>query len=70
MTPTVVFVHGEWVTPEVRRQYRAHLASPARTDFRSFSGRTHWLIAQPCWEDVTQGFIDWIAALEAPKPNV
>ena len=36
----------------VRRMFRAHQASPARTDFRSFPGRTHWLIAQDGWEEV------------------
>ena len=47
----------------VRRQYRAHRASPARTDLRSFSGRTHWLIAQEGWEEVAQACIDWIGSL-------
>jgi len=65
----LLFVAGEAdraIPPVVvRRQYRAHLASPVRTDFRSFSGRTHWLIAQPGWEDVAQAGIDWIASLDA-----
>jgi hypothetical protein len=43
--------------------YRAHRASPARTDLRSFRGRPHWLIAQEGWEDVTQACLDWIASL-------
>lgn len=44
----------------VRRTFRAHQASPARTDFMSFPGRTHWLIAQEGWEEVAQACIDWI----------
>jgi pimeloyl-ACP methyl ester carboxylesterase len=48
----------------VRRQYRAHLASPARTDLRTYPGRTHWLIAQEGWEEVAQGCLDWIDALD------
>ena len=47
----------------VRRMYRAHRASPARTDFRSFPGRTHWLIAQDGWQEVAQACIDWIGSL-------
>jgi pimeloyl-ACP methyl ester carboxylesterase len=50
----------------IRRQLRAHQASPARTDFRSFPGRTHWLIAQDGWEEVAAGCHDWIASLEEP----
>jgi pimeloyl-ACP methyl ester carboxylesterase len=54
----------------VRRMYRAHRASPARTDLRSFPGRTHWLIAQHGWEEVAQTCNEWIGSLrvaEAPR---
>jgi pimeloyl-ACP methyl ester carboxylesterase len=47
----------------VRRMFRAHLVSPARTDLRTFAGRTHWLIAQDGWEEVAQACIDWIRSL-------
>jgi pimeloyl-ACP methyl ester carboxylesterase len=47
----------------VHRMYRAHCASPARTDLRSFPGRTHWLIAQDGWEEVAQACLDWIEAV-------
>jgi pimeloyl-ACP methyl ester carboxylesterase len=47
----------------VRRMLRKHRASPARTDFRSFPGRTHWLIGQEGWEEVAQACIDWIGSL-------
>jgi pimeloyl-ACP methyl ester carboxylesterase len=50
----------------VRGQYRAHRASPARTDLRSFPGRTHWLIAQHGWEEVAAGCLDWVMSLRAP----
>jgi hypothetical protein len=49
----------------VRRMYRAHQASPARTDFLSFPGRTHWLIAQHGWEEIAQACDDWIASVDA-----
>ena len=62
MTPTVV-----------RRMFRAYQASPARTELRTFPGRTHWLIAQDGWEEVAQGCDDWIASLgegiAAPSPT-
>jgi pimeloyl-ACP methyl ester carboxylesterase len=51
----------------VRRQVRAHRASPARTDFRAFAGRTHWLIAQDGWDEVAQGCLDWIESLRASE---
>ena len=46
-----------------RRIFRAHQASPAHTAFRSFPGRTHWLIAQDGWEEVAQACVDWIRSL-------
>ena len=65
----LLFISGEAdraMTPAiVRRMVRAHQASPARTDFRSFPGRTHWLIAQDGLEEVAQGCIDWIGSLRA-----
>jgi pimeloyl-ACP methyl ester carboxylesterase len=57
------------MTPRVvERMYRAHRASPSRTDFRSFPGRTHWLIAQDGWEEIAQGCVDWIGSLPATEP--
>jgi pimeloyl-ACP methyl ester carboxylesterase len=49
----------------VRRMYRAHRASPARTDFRSFPKRTHWLIAQPGWQEVAEACVDWSRSVSA-----
>jgi pimeloyl-ACP methyl ester carboxylesterase len=46
-----------------RRTFRAYGASPARTDLRTFPGRTHWIIAQPGWEEVAQSCIDWLESL-------
>jgi pimeloyl-ACP methyl ester carboxylesterase len=64
----LLFIAGESdraMTPStVRRMYRAHLASPARTDFRSFPNRTHWLIAQDGWQEVAQACTDWIGSLD------
>jgi pimeloyl-ACP methyl ester carboxylesterase len=63
----LLFIAGESdraMTPAiVHRMYRAHRVSPARTDLRSFPGRTHWLIAQDGWEEVAQACLDWIESL-------
>ncbi len=45
------------------RTYRAYGTSPARTDLKAFAGRTHWIIAQPGWEEVAQACIDWTESL-------
>jgi pimeloyl-ACP methyl ester carboxylesterase len=50
----------------VRRMLRAHQASPARTDFRSFPGRTHWLILEDGWDEVAGVCLDWITSLGVP----
>jgi dipeptidyl aminopeptidase/acylaminoacyl peptidase len=49
----------------VRRMYRAYQASPARTDLRTFPGRTHWIIAQDGWEEVAEACLAWIDPLRA-----
>jgi hypothetical protein len=53
----------------VRRMFRAHQASPARTDFRSFPGRTHWLIGQDGWHEIAQACLDWIESLAARESS-
>ena len=72
----LLFVSGEadraMPPAVVRRQFRAHRASPARTDLRSIPGRTHWLIAGDGWEEVAGVCADWIASLsgsQAPAPS-
>jgi pimeloyl-ACP methyl ester carboxylesterase len=64
--PPLLLVAGEADRPippaVVRRQFRAYRASPARTELRTFPGRTHWLIAQDGWEEVAQACIDWTVA--------
>jgi pimeloyl-ACP methyl ester carboxylesterase len=54
----------------VRRTLRAYRASPARTELRTFPGRTHWLIAQDGWEEVAQGCLDWIGSLWAERTAI
>ena len=43
------------VAANVRLQRR----SVAVTDLRTFPGRSHWLIAEPGWEDIADACIDW-----------
>lgn len=63
----LLFISGEAdraMTPAtVNRMYRAHRASPVRTDFRSFPGRPHWLIGQEGWEEVAQACLGWTESL-------
>jgi pimeloyl-ACP methyl ester carboxylesterase len=47
-----------------RRNYRAFSKSSARTDFREFSGRTHWIIAQDGWEEVATYVAAWLDGQE------
>jgi pimeloyl-ACP methyl ester carboxylesterase len=46
------------------RQYRQD--GGAVTQFLSFPGRTHWLIAQPGWEEVAEAIDRWLRARVAP----
>jgi len=59
------------VTPYLSRAaWRAQRRSAARTDFMSFPGRSHLLIAEPGWEEVAQACIAWDRSLEpTPQPN-
>jgi pimeloyl-ACP methyl ester carboxylesterase len=48
----------------------AYRASPARTELRTFPGRTHWIIAQDGWEEVAQGCLDWIGSLRVERTTI
>lgn len=58
-----------------RRNHRAYRDSPARTDFREFPGRAHWIIAQEGWDEVAAFAAGWLAQVagapprEAPAPG-
>jgi alpha-beta hydrolase superfamily lysophospholipase len=47
-----------------RRNHRAYATSAARTDFHEFPDRTHWIIAQPGWDEVAGYAADWLAGIE------
>ncbi|MBI2781721.1 MAG: alpha/beta hydrolase [Chloroflexi bacterium] len=46
-----------------RRNHRAYAKSGARTDFREFPDRTHWIIAQDGWQEVAEHAAGWLANL-------
>ena len=45
----------------VRRNHAKYARSSAVTAFRSFAGRTHWLIAQDGWQEIAKACADWLA---------
>ena len=52
------------VTPfVVKGAYRKQRRSPARTDFKLFPARSHFLIAEPGWEEVAYFALNWARAL-------
>ena len=50
------------VVPPVvnRRNHDAYRRSTARTDFREFPGRVHWIIAQDGWQKVAEHIAGWL----------
>lgn len=46
----------------VRAMYRKHRRAPSRTDIFEFPGRSHWLIAEPGWEEVAEKAVKWAEA--------
>lgn len=46
----------------VRVNYGKYRASTARTEYREFSGRSHWVIAEPGWDDVAVQIHRWLAS--------
>lgn len=43
-----------------RANLKKYRHSRAITDFHEFSGRSHWLIAEPGWEEVADHAIGWL----------
>ena len=50
-------------TSMVRAMHRKHSRAPARTDLVAFAGRSHWLIAEPGWEEIAGAVAHWIDTL-------
>ncbi len=43
-----------------RSNFAKYRRSKARTDFKVFPGRVHWIIAQQGWEEVAQYILNWL----------
>jgi len=43
-----------------RSNFRKYARSRARTDFKEFPGRCHWIIAQDGWEEVAEYSAGWL----------
>jgi pimeloyl-ACP methyl ester carboxylesterase len=50
----------------VHAMFAKHRRSPSRTDMLSFAGCSHWLIAEPGWEKVAGGVVNWLGGLDRP----
>ena len=46
----------------VRTMYRKHRQAPGQTDILEFTKRSHWLIAEPGWEEVAAAVLKWAVA--------
>ena len=54
------------VTPYLARAaYNIQKHAPARTDFRQFAGRSHFLCGEAGWEEVAGAALEWVAAVAA-----
>lgn len=50
----------------VRRTFRKYRPAAAITEYREFPGRTHWIIAEPGWEEVATAAAEWLEAKVPP----
>lgn len=42
-----------------RANFKKYARSEAITDFKEFAGRSHWVIAEPGWQEVADHVIEW-----------
>ena len=56
---------ADHIVPAVmnRANWQKYQGSGARTDFKEFPGRSHWIIASPGWAEVAGYIGDWVANL-------
>jgi len=50
----------------VRSNVKKYRRSPARTDFKLFAGRCHWIIAQDGWEEPASYIAEWLQQVLQP----
>ena len=62
----LLFIGGEKdhiMPPSVNRSNAKHYAkSPAVTEYHEFPGRSHWICAEPGWEEVADHALEWALA--------
>jgi pimeloyl-ACP methyl ester carboxylesterase len=46
----------------VRQNFKRYATSPALTEIVSFPARSHFLIAEPGWEDIADAALEWASA--------
>jgi pimeloyl-ACP methyl ester carboxylesterase len=51
-----------------RSNYAKYRRSRARTDFKEFPGRSHWIIGQDGWEEVAGYVADWLEEVTGGQP--
>jgi pimeloyl-ACP methyl ester carboxylesterase len=54
----------------VRAMHRKHSRAPSRTDIVEFPRRSHWLIAEPGWEEVADKALNWAEANTKPPTGI
>jgi pimeloyl-ACP methyl ester carboxylesterase len=52
-----------------RANFAKYRSAPSRTDFHEFPGRSHWIIAEPGWEEVADDALDWATSMTALPPR-
>jgi len=50
---------------QVKSNYGKYKNARAITGFKEFDNRTHWIVAQPGWEEVAGYVADWLDRLPA-----
>jgi len=70
--PPLLLIVGEkdiTITPSiVRAAFRKQRRSPSPTEFVCFPGRSHFIFAEPGWEEVADFAIRWASEHQRPKP--
>jgi alpha-beta hydrolase superfamily lysophospholipase len=52
-----------------RSNFKKYRRAPSRTDFHEFPGRSHWIIAEPGWEEVADYCLDWAEGALGTPPT-
>ncbi len=53
-----------------RKIFKRHSASPVKTEYKEFAGRSHFLVGEKGWEEVAEYALDWVEAQVSVARNV